>query len=454
MPEKQLSLSQLSLLIKDIVNNALPMPIWVKAEISELHENRNGHCYLELIEKDALSNKITAKFRAIIWDRTYRMLKPYFETTTQSELKSGINVLILVKVEYSELYGISLTINDIDPAFTIGDLEMRRTMVIQQLIAEGVFEMNKELEFPLVPQRIAIISSETAAGYEDFCNQLNYNEYQFKYKIKLFKAYMQGEQAEQSIIEAMEKIPLNEYDLLVITRGGGSKSDLACFDGYDLSNNVAQFPLPVITAIGHERDTSVVDLVAHTRVKTPTAAAEFIIQKTADYWNRMLNMYENIAEYSNLLIEQEKNKIEQFIHAILNVKNIISIKKQQITYHSEKIKWQSHKIIKLQQQELSSIGTQFKTMAKHSLIQSRKRLNAIADLLLQQSNFHIKLEHQHLKYIEKNIDAYNPKHVLAKGYSITLINNQVIKSAKNIKVGDKIKTILKDGELISEIKNE
>jgi len=317
-----------------------------------------------------------------------------------------------------------------------------------------VFEMNKELEFPLVPQRIAIISSETAAGYEDFCNQLNYNEYQFKYKIKLFKAYMQGEQAEQSIIEAMEKIPLNEYDLLVITRGGGSKSDLACFDGYDLSNNVAQFPLPVITAIGHERDTSVVDLVAHTRVKTPTAAAEFIIQKTADYWNRMLNMYENIAEYSNLLIEQEKNKIEQFIHAILNVKNIISIKKQQITYHSEKIKWQSHKIIKLQQQELSSIGTQFKTMAKHSLIQSRKRLNAIADLLLQQSNFHIKLEHQHLKYIEKNIDAYNPKHVLAKGYSITLINNQVIKSAKNIKVGDKIKTILKDGELISEIKNE
>lgn len=451
MSDKQLSLSQLSLIIKEVVNNALPMPLWVKAEISELHENRNGHCYLELIEKDTLSNKITAKFRAIIWDRTYRMLKPYFETTTQSEFKAGINVLFLVKVEYSELYGISLNITDIDPAYTIGDLEMRRTLVIQQLIAEGVFEMNKELEFPLVPQRIAIISSETAAGYEDFCNQLNHNEYQFKYTIKLFKAYMQGEQAEQSIIEAMDKIPLNDFDLLVITRGGGSKSDLACFDGYDLSNNVAQFPLPVITAIGHERDTSVVDLVAHTRVKTPTAAAEFIVQKTADFWNTMLSLYEQITDYSNNIIEQEKNKIEQFIHSILNVKNTLRIKNQQIAYHSEKIKWQSQKIIKLQQQALSSMGTQFKSTAKHSLIQSKKRIKAIADFMVQQSNFYLKLEHQHLKYIEKNIEAYNPKHLLAKGYSITLKNGSVVKNANKIRIGDEIITLLGNGKITSKV---
>ena len=305
MSEKQLSLRQLTLLIKEVVNTSFSNPVWVKAEISELHENRNGHCYLELIEKDVQSHKIVAKLRAIIWDKTYCLLKPYFETATHAELKSGINVLVLVKVEFSEIYGVSLQIIDIDPTYTIGDLEQRRALVIQQLIADGVFEMNKGLAIPIVPQRIAIISSETAAGYEDFCNQLNQNRLGFKFNIKLFKAFMQGDLAENSIIEAMEKIPVQEFDVLVITRGGGSKSDLVCFDGYDLANNVAQFPIPVIAAIGHERDTSVVDLVAHTRVKTPTAAAEFIIQQVFLYWQNMLSMYEQVIENIKYKLEQE-----------------------------------------------------------------------------------------------------------------------------------------------------
>jgi len=451
MSDKQLSLSQLSLIVKELVNNALPMPIWVKAEISELHENRNGHCYLELIEKDAWSDKIVAKFRAIIWDKTYRLLKPYFESATQTELKAGINVLLMVKVEFSEIYGISLQVLDIDPTYTIGDLEQRRALVIQQLIAEGVFEMNKELEFPLVPQRIAIISSDTAAGYEDFCNQLNQNPYGFRYEIKLFKAFMQGDLAEQSIIGAMESVPVQKFDVLVITRGGGSKSDLACFDQYDLANNVAQFPLPVIAAIGHERDTSVVDLVAHTRVKTPTAAAEFIIQKTAEYWQHMNSLYNDIAQYAGDVIENELYKIEQATKTVWNVQHILKIKQQQLLHYSEKINWTAQKQLQQEQQKITILNRQFKTFSKRVILQQQKQLSQKIHQIAQLTKVRLKMNEQNLHFIEKNIDAYNPKHLLAKGYSLTLKNGKVVKSSKEILKDDIIETMVLDGKFESKV---
>lgn len=453
MPDKQLSLSQLSSIIKDIVNISLSQPIWVRGEISELRENRNGNCYLELIEKDSLSDKILAKFRAIIWDRTYRMLKPYFEQTTQSELKAGINVLVMVKVEYSDVYGISLYIMDIDPTYTVGNMEMRRAMVIQQLTADGVFEMNKELDFPLVPQRIAVISSETAAGYEDFCNQLNQNEWGFKFSVKLFKAYMQGDMAESSIIEAMEKIPLNKFDVLVITRGGGSRSELSCFDSYNLTNNVCQFPLPVIAAIGHERDTSVVDLVAHTSVKTPTAAAAFIIERVAQYWRNMQAMFEQVIENAQYKLEQEFQFIEQSAKTVLGVGNILNLKKQQLMHLTEKVQWSAKNSVKEQNQHLTSLHLHFKILSRNALQRQQKRLDNIAKDFFYHSKSVLKFSLQSVSHIEKVIDAYNPKHVLKKGYSITLKNGKIVKSIHNIKSGEEITTILKDGKLSSIVKN-
>lgn len=453
MSEKQLSLRQLTLLIKEVVNTSFSNPVWVKAEISELHENRNGHCYLELIEKDVQSHKIVAKLRAIIWDKTYCLLKPYFETATHAELKSGINVLVLVKVEFSEIYGVSLQIIDIDPTYTIGDLEQRRALVIQQLIADGVFEMNKGLAIPIVPQRIAIISSETAAGYEDFCNQLNQNRLGFKFNIKLFKAFMQGDLAENSIIEAMEKIPVQEFDVLVITRGGGSKSDLVCFDGYDLANNVAQFPIPVIAAIGHERDTSVVDLVAHTRVKTPTAAAEFIIQQVFLYWQNMLSMYEQVIENIKYKLEQEFQFIEQASKIILGTETLLNLKKQQLFHLTEKVQWAAKNIVKTQNRQLKTLNLQFKTLCGNAIQRQQKRLNNVVKDLAFYSKSFLKQTNQSILHLEKVVDAYNPNYLLKKGYSISLKNGKVLKSIHDVKVGEEITTILKDGNLSSIVKN-
>jgi exodeoxyribonuclease VII large subunit len=226
------------------------------AEISELNMNRSGHCYLELIEKDSLSDKIIAKSRATIWAFTFRTLKAYFETTTGETLRGGLKVLLKASIEFHEVFGFSLNIQDIDPQYTLGDLARKKAQIIQQLTSEGVLDMNKGLPFPLVPQRIAVISSETAAGYGDFLNQLETNSFGYCFFTELFPAIMQGDKASESIILALEHVysHIDEFDLVAIMRGGGSKSDLNCFDDYELAYFITQFPLPILTGIGHERD--------------------------------------------------------------------------------------------------------------------------------------------------------------------------------------------------------
>ncbi|NOQ28419.1 MAG: exodeoxyribonuclease VII large subunit, partial [Bacteroidales bacterium] len=239
--------------------------VWVIAEISELNVNRNGHCYLELIEKDIITDNIISKSRATIWAFTYRMLNPYFENATGHKLSSGIKILVQANVEFHELYGLSLNITDIDPNYTLGDLAQKKAEILKKLEEEGVLHMNKEISLSSIPQKIAIISSDTAAGYQDFINQLTNNSFKYKFYTKLFPAVMQGLQAENSIINSLEKIYEYEdfFDAVVIIRGGGSQSDLSCFNNYLLSANIAQFPLPVLTGIGHDKDESIVDLVAH-----------------------------------------------------------------------------------------------------------------------------------------------------------------------------------------------
>ena len=261
--ENKLTLSELNERIKEVIEGAFPSSVWVIAEISELKENRNGHCYLELIEKQG--TEIVARSRATIWSYTYRMLKPYFETTTGQLFTQGIKILVQGAVEFHSAFGLSLNIKDIDPIYTVGDMAMQRKEIINRLQTEGVFEMNKELELPLVPQKIAVISSATAAGYQDFMNQMETNEFGFRFYTKLFQATMQGVEAVPSIIYALERIFQYEdfFDAVVIIRGGGATADLSSFDNYDLAFNITQFPLPVITGIGHEKDDTIIDLVAH-----------------------------------------------------------------------------------------------------------------------------------------------------------------------------------------------
>lgn len=275
---ESVSLYELNSRIRQSVEEAFPSPVWVRAEISELKENANGHAYLELVEKDG--NRIVAKTKAMCWRNTYAMLKPFFREKTGQPLAVGMKVLFACEVNFHEQYGFSLLINDVDPAFTLGDMARQRQETIRRLRQEGVFDMNRSLTVPPLPQRIAVISSATAAGFGDFEHQLKRNEQGYVFYTHLFPAVMQGERTSSSIIAALERIYVHAelFDVVVIIRGGGATADLNSFDNYELATNCAQFPLPIITGIGHLRDTCVLDMVANVCAKTPTAVAEYLYQ--------------------------------------------------------------------------------------------------------------------------------------------------------------------------------
>ena len=400
-----ITLSELTDQIQQTIRLRFDTPVWIRAEISELRENPGGHCYLELIEKDSDSDSILAKTKATVWASTYRMLKPYFETSTGQILRSGLNILVSVSVEFHGVYGLSLNIRDIDPTFSIGEMAARRLQIIRQLEEDGIAYMNKLLEFPELPQRLAIISSATAAGYGDFCDQLKNDSSHFAFYTKLFSAVMQGEQAEASIISALEKIysTINLFDVVLIIRGGGATTDLACFDSYELALNCAQFPLPIIAGIGHQRDISILDMVANTSVKTPTAAAEFLISCLQQAENSVLNIISDIQFLIKNKIETENRFIDQ----------------TQMRMKQTLRSWLIQKTHVLERQK--------------SRLQSNIRMQ-----FLKQNN--------KLSLLEKNIEAHSPGFLLKHGYTITTLNGKRITSAKQVKKGDKIRTFAADGD--------
>ena len=275
-----ITLYELNELVKETLELGMPDTYWVQAELSEVRVN-NGHCYVEFVQKDRRGSGLVAKARGNIWRNVFAILKPTFEQSTGQLFTAGIKVLVEVSISFHELYGYSLNVIDIDPSYTLGDMARKRQEILRQLQEEGVLELNKELDMPMLPRRIAVISSPTAAGYGDFSNQLMNNQGGFYFYTELFPAIMQGDGVEQSILQALDIIYSreDEFDVVVIIRGGGATSDLTGFDTYPLAAAVAQFPLPVITGIGHERDDTVLDMVSHTRVKTPTAAAEFLLDR-------------------------------------------------------------------------------------------------------------------------------------------------------------------------------
>lgn len=404
-----ISLSELTGQIQAVIRQNFSNTIWVRAEISELREN-GGHCYLELIEKESDSDLIIAKVRANIWSGTYRMLKPYFESSTGESFRAGMTVLVSVVVEFNGLYGFSLNIRDIDPVFTIGELAARRMEIIRQLEAEGIADMNKELSFPVLPQRLAIISSETAAGYGDFCDQLNANSRNYAFYPKLFPAIMQGMQAELSIIQALEKIydHIDLFDVVVIIRGGGATTDLSCFDSYNLALNCAQFPLPIIAGIGHQRDVSILDMVAHTSVKTPTAAAEFLI--------------------SNL--DEAEDMINEFAHQLSNF---------------------ASKATKNEERRLEMTRLRIKQAARTGFL---KETNLLSTYLIKIKNYvqnRMVHESSRLNLIQTKIETHSPKFLTERGYTITTMNGKRLTSTQEIKTGDKITTHLPDGNFNSKI---
>ena len=309
--EEKLTLLELQEKIKRGIEGAVPGAVWVTAEIGELNNHYSGHCYLDLIDYKEGSRGVAAKARGVIWSNVYRMLKPYFETTAGVRLEKGLNVLFKAQVSFSPIYGLSLNILDIDPAFTVGELELRRQKTIEKLKADGCMDMNSALQLPALPRRIAVVSAETAAGYRDFMKQLHNNENGFKFYTELFAAQMQGDDAPQSIISALERIAerSDEFDVAIIIRGGGAAMDMVCFDDYNLAINIAQFPLPVITGIGHDHDFHIADMVAHTWLKTPTAVADFFVGLFVEQEQYIMYLFQRISLTLTQKISAERQKL-------------------------------------------------------------------------------------------------------------------------------------------------
>ena len=390
MQDNRLTLRQLNLMVKDSIEMQLPDEYWVEAELAECRE-RGGHCYLELIEKEDTTNTPVAKASAKCWRQTWQMIQPYFERTTGQALRTGMKVLLKVYAQFHEAYGFSWIVTDIDPTYTLGDMARKRQEIIRQLKEEGVFDLQRELCIPRFAKRIAVISAAGAAGYGDFCRQLEDNEYGFKFEVTLFPAIMQGEQVESSVVAALNKIypSISDFDVVVIIRGGGATSDLSGFDTLALAENVAQFPIPIITGIGHDRDESILDMVANTHVKTPTAAAALLIDNLRQVLERINEAQQRITMAINQRLANQKTR-------------------------------------------LSNLQTLIPVLSQRILSDARHRL----------------------ELIELKLQSHDPQLQLKRGFSITLHNGRAVHDPTQLKEGDEIETRVEKGTVRSIVKSE
>jgi exodeoxyribonuclease VII large subunit len=472
----QLTLQELNTRIRNAIQDAFPETVWVVAEISELKENRSGHCYLELIEKDEATDDIRARMRATIWSYSYRMLKPYFESTTGQSFSHGIKVLLNVSVEFHPAYGLSLNIKDIDPTYTLGDLVRRRREILRKLTEAGVINMNKDIRLPLVPQRIAVISSATAAGYQDFVNHLETNPHKFHFSHRLFESYMQGTESVPSILRAFDLIFREEenFDAVVIIRGGGATADLSSFDNLDLAFAVAQFPLPVVTGIGHEKDDTVIDLIAHTRLKTPTAVAEFFISGALRFHESLVEKerlltkairtrMEDERENLTSLAEEFSDSVTKFLQsggtALRKSTQRLQTSVSRYTFsRREELHGYRFRLIKItsgySQDQLSRL--------KLTTYRIRNGIQAIfgkshASLDEKKASLHriirnnLSVSSQILAGKEEKLRLLDPRNILQRGFTLTSQNGKILKSTTEVQPGLYLETRFHDGTLISKI---
>ncbi|MEG2614113.1 MAG: exodeoxyribonuclease VII large subunit [Alistipes sp.] len=407
--QNHLTLSELQRLVRQSLEERFPLPMWVSAEIADLKVNYSGHCYLELVEKGGANGVPTAQARAVIWRSAYPRLAAQFEAETGQRLSAGIRILAKVAINYHELYGVSLQINDIDPAYTLGDMERQRQETIAQLQKDGIWEMNHETPLPRLIQRVAVVSSANAAGYRDFCKELETSPY--RVDCTLFDAFMQGAAAEESIVEALCAIAdrQEEFDAVVIIRGGGSTSDLNCFNAYRLCSYVAQFPLPVITGIGHDKDTSVADMVAHTALKTPTAVAGWLTERLAqsDAWldaaaQQLHDTAIGVMRSCELLLARQQSELIRLSSALVARQNV----------------------------HVEQLSAQLPTAVDELLTRQRRRLESAEELTLSRS----------------------PRHILRLGFAVVRRNGQAVTSTRTLHTGEQLDVEVADGTFRTEVK--
>lgn len=430
-----LTLYELNSLVRQTIETVMPHAYWVEAELSEVREVR-GHCYMELVQKDLRGNTPVARASAKCWKNTWLSVRPRFERTTGQTLHEGMKVLLQVYAQFHEAYGFSWIVSDIDPTFTLGDMARRRQEIIKQLKEEGVFDLNKQLALPLFAQHIAVVSAANAAGYGDFVDQLEHNDYGFRFQATLFPAIMQGEQVEQSIIAALDAVHAasasgTSFDCVVIIRGGGAVADMSGFDTLLLAENVANFPLPIITGIGHDRDECILDMVSHTRVKTPTAAAAFLVSNLKATSERIMLSQENILRMVTQRMEREKLRIASLSERIPALFSLVKTEQQR-------------RIDQLQNRLLTAV--QRKQLSSSSQLQLLvARLSPLASQTLMR-------ERHRLELLSQRVAACDPQLLLRRGYSITTKNGRVVRDATQLKAGDELITRFEKGSVRSEVK--
>ena len=417
--------------IKRLLNNPAVCNCWICADLSDVNV-RGGHCYLELLEKDERTGATVAKMRGIIWANRFAYLRQKFVQVTGQDLRSGLKVMLEVSVNYHEQYGISLIITDIDPSYTLGDMERLRREILTRLKAEGIIDMNKQLEFPVVPQRIAIVSAAGAAGYGDFMNQLHHNAYGLQFYTCLFPAVMQGKETVASVTAALDRINshIDLFDCVVIIRGGGSTSDLNSFDDYNLAANVAQFPLPVVVGIGHERDVTILDYVACRRVKTPTAAAELLIGCGVEALARIDELRETIVSIAREYITEAQ---------------------LQMQYLTSTIPLVAGNIVERNRTRLQHIMQIVPLTAQSRIAQGNERLQFFLKQMQQASAQTIMREKMRLTAIYEKVHILSPQNTLRRGYSLTTVNGHAVTDASQLAAGDTITTHLANGTVTSTI---
>ncbi len=434
MMEKPLSLYELNGLVSAVIETTLNKEYWVEAELSEVREVR-GHCFMELVQKDENTHTPVAKASAKCWKSTWMLVKPYFERVTGQVMHAGMKVLLRVYANFHEAYGFSWIVTDINPEYTMGDLARRRLAIIRQLKEEGVYDLQRELRLPLFAQRIAVISSEGAAGYGDFCHQLENNGYGFQFDVTLFPAVMQGEQVEDSIVCALDSINtrIDDFDVVVIIRGGGATSDLSGFDTLRLAENVANFPLPIITGIGHERDESILDMVSHTRVKTPTAAASFLIDHLATVQRHLDDVRQQLVTTVLGRLDAERLRINK-------LGTQIPLLATEVLKHEE-VRLGRMKVLV---EQAVGMGLQKR---ESDLKQLRLQLKSTAESALQS-------QVSRLRELELKVQQLDPERMLHYGYSITMKGGRVVRDASALADGDELLTKLAKGNVTSIVKIE
>ena len=407
--ERTFTLLELNHMVRETIERQMDGKYWVEAELSDLHDR--NHCYMELVENDPFGPTPLAKARAVCWANRWTALRSKFERQTQQQLRPGIKVRMMVTPTFHEAYGFAYQVSDIDPDYTLGDIVRKRMEIIRQLKEAGIFDLQRELVLPRFAQRIAVVSSAQAAGYGDFCHQIDDNSYGLSFSHELFAAIMQGEQVEQSVIAALDHINarIDEFDVVVIIRGGGATTDMSGFDTLALAENVANFPLPIITGIGHDRDECILDMVSYMRVKTPTAAAAFLIDHLSEVYTALISARERISRIAERHLAYEKMRLKQLADRI---PTLFALTRERQT----------------------------------------KRIDALAHRLDSAATQRLERERHRLQLVAQRAQAQDPIHILRRGYSITLHNGHALRSGDELADGDIIETRLEQGTLKSEIR--